>query len=413
MSGCPRRPRGELPVDELDAFAAVSELKTAAERQHYLDELGGSNPSVRARVEILLKSSHEAASFLETSPAAKLGAAIDLSRTEQLGAQIGPYRLVERLGEGGMGVVYLAEQSKPVERRVALKILKPGMDSRHVLDRFEAERQALAMMDHPNIARVLDAGETETGRPYFVMELVSGVPLTSYCDDKLLPVPDRLRLMISVCQAIHHAHQKGIIHRDIKPTNVLVTEYDGQPVPKVIDFGIAKAIQTRKFSEGVPAQTTIGQVIGTLEYMSPEQAELNPLDIDTRSDIYALGVLLYELLTGTTPFDRQQFAQAGFHETLRIIREEEPTKPSVKLTTSKSLPSAAASRQTEPARLTKTIRGELDWVVMKALEKDRNRRYESAADFAADIQRYLSDEPVQACPPSVAYRLRKFARRNT
>src|SRR5262249_35863954 len=276
--------------------------------------------------------------------------------------------------------------------------------------RFEAERQALALMDHPNIAKVLDAGATKSGRPYFVMDLVKGVPITQYCDEKHLSLRERLNLMLPVCQAVQHAHQKGIIHRDIKPTNVLVAEYDNQAVPKVIDFGVAKAT-AQKLTQRTMF-TEFGQVIGTVEYMSPEQAKLNQLDIDTRSDIYSLGVLLYELLTGSTPFAQKRLREAAFDEVLRIIREEEPPKPSTKLSSSDKLPSIAANRHTEPARLTKEGRGELDWLAMKSLDKDRNRRYETAAGLADDLQRYLSNQPVQACPPSISYRTRKFVHRN-
>jgi len=309
-----------------------------------------------------------------------------------------------------MGVVYMAEQTEPVERRVALKIIKPGMDTKQVISRFEAERQALAMMDHPNIARVLDAGTTDSGRPYFVMELVKGIPVTQYCDQEHLSVRERLELFVPICQAIQHAHQKGIIHRDVKPTNILVARYDGKPMPKVIDFGVAKATSQRLTEKTMFTQ--YGQIVGTIEYMSPEQAEFNQLDIDTRSDIYSLGVLLYELLTGETPFDKQRLHSAAFDELLRIIREEEPPRPSTKLSSSQSLPNTAVNRKIEPKKLSLLVRGELDWIVMKALEKDRNRRYETATSFAADIQHYLNDEAVVACPPSTAYRFRKFARRN-
>ena len=310
-----------------------------------------------------------------------------------------------------MGVVYLAEQAKPVRRTVALKIIKPGMDTGQVIARFEAERQALALMDHPNIAKVLDAGATDTGRPYFVMELVKGVPITDYCDTVHLTPKERLELFIPVCQAIQHAHQKGIIHRDIKPSNVLVAMDDGKPVPKVIDFGVAKAIDQRLTERTLFTQH--GAIVGTLEYMSPEQAELSGLDIDTRSDIYALGVLLYELLTGSTPLEKETVRQAAYAEILRRIREEEPPKPSTRLSESGDrLASLAAQRRTEPARLAKQVRGELDWIVMKALEKDRTRRYETANGFARDIQRYLDGDPVEAGPPSASYRLRKFARKH-
>ena len=309
-----------------------------------------------------------------------------------------------------MGIVYMAQQERPVQRTVALKIIKPGMDSTQVIARFEAERQALALMDHPNIAKVLDAGTTDSGRPYFVMELVKGIPIIQYADEHRLTPRQRLELFIPVCQAVQHAHQKGIIHRDLKPTNVLVADYDDHPVPKVIDFGVAKAIGQHLTERTMFTQ--FGQVVGTIEYMSPEQAKLNQLDIDTRTDIYSLGVLLYELLTGETPFDRQRLRSAAFDEMLRIIREEEPPKPSTRLSSSESLPSIAAQRQLEPKKLTTLVAGELDWIVMKWLEKDRNRRYETANAFAADLERYLHDEPVQACPPSAAYRFRKFVRRN-
>jgi len=323
---------------------------------------------------------------------------------------IGRYKLLESIGEGGHGTVYMAEQTAPVQRKVALKIIKAGMDTRQVIARFEAERQALALMDHPNIAKVFDAGVTESGKPYFVMELVKGVPITGYCDEKRLTPRDRLELFVQVCQAVQHAHQKGIIHRDLKPSNVLVALYDGKPVPKIIDFGVAKATGQRLTEKTM--FTGFGDVIGTPEYMSPEQAELNQLDIDTRSDIYSLGVLLYELLTGSPPFSHKELEKAGMLEMLRVIRECEPTKPSTKLSTAEGLPTLAANRSTEPARLTKLVRGELDWIVMKALEKDRSRRYETANGLAMDLQRYLTDEPVQACPPSATYRLRKFVRRN-
>src|SRR5712692_932930 len=325
--------------------------------------------------------------------------------TESRATRIGPYKLLQRLGEGGMGSVWMAEQTGPVRRKVALKVIKPGMDSANVLARFEAERQALALMDHANIAKVFDAGATEAGRPYFVMELVKGIPFTKYCDEQRLSIRERLELFIPVCQAIQHAHQKGIIHRDLKPSNVLVAQYDGQPVPKVIDFGVAKAMG-QLFTE-------CGAVIGTLEYMSPEQAEFNQLDIDTRSDIYSLGVLLYQLLTGTTPLSRESVQKGALDELLRCIREQEPPRPSTRLSESKdALPGISAQRQLDPAQLTRLVRGDLDWIVMKALEKDRNRRYETANSLAIDVQRYLADEAVQACPPSAGYRFRKFVRRN-
>ena len=324
---------------------------------------------------------------------------------------IGPYKLLEKVGEGGMGEVWMAEQSEPIRRKVALKIIKAGLDSKQVLARFEAERQALALMDHPNIARVLDAGSTPDGRPYFAMELVKGVPLTKFCDDQRLSIRERLELFMPVCQAIQHAHQKGIIHRDIKPTNVLVALYDGKPVPKVIDFGIAKATGQQLTEKTL--FTNFGAVVGTLEYMSPEQAELNQLDIDTRSDIYSLGVLLYELLTGTTPLTRETLKQAAFDEVLRRIRTEEPPRPSTRLSESRErLSDISAQRKLEPVQLVNLIRTDLDWIAIKALEKDRNRRYESTTSLATDIHRYLADAPVVARPPSNLYRFQKLVRRN-
>jgi len=400
----------------MDSNKAQSIFTTAVENHapdewaKFLDDACGENAELRGRVELLLKAHQGEDSFLDRGDEDEPDATIDQPITEKAGMEIGPYKLLQQIGEGGFGVVYMAEQSEPVERRVALKIIKPGMDTRQVIARFEAERQALAMMDHPNISKVLDAGTTESGRPYFVMELVKGIPITKYCDQQHLTPKERLDLFIPICQAVQHAHQKGIIHRDLKPSNVLIALYDDRPVPKVIDFGVAKAT-SQKLTEKTMF-THYGQIVGTLEYMSPEQANLNQLDIDTRSDVYSLGVLMYELLTGATPFDRQRLRTAAFDEMMRIIREEEPPKPSTRLSTSESLPSVAASRHTEPKKLSTLVRGELDWIVMKALEKDRTRRYETANGLANDIQRYLDDEPVVACPPSASYRFRKFARRN-
>jgi serine/threonine protein kinase/tetratricopeptide (TPR) repeat protein len=371
------------------------------------------DPDRRRKVEDLLAAHDRAGGVLDapvnTGP-------FDATTT---GTVIGPYKLLQRIGEGGMGAVWMAEQDQPVRRRVALKLIKPGMDSAQVIARFEAERQALALMDHQNIARVFDVGTVPpgahatglAGKPYFVMELIRGEPITNYCDANHLTPQERLELFVPVCQAVQHAHQKGVIHRDLKPSNVLVTLYDGRPVPKVIDFGVAKALHQRLTDKTM--FTEFGAAIGTLEYMAPEQAELSHLDVDTRSDIYSLGVLLYELLTGSTPLDRKRLRSAAYDEMLRMIREEEPPKPSTRLSQSgEKLPSIAAQRRTEPAKLSKLVRGEIDWIVMKALEKDRGRRYETANSFARDVQRYLADEPVEACPPTAGYRVRKFVRRN-
>ena len=328
------------------------------------------------------------------------------------GDTIGRYTLRETIGEGGFGVVYMCEQFEPVHRKVALKVIKVGMDTREVIARFDAERQALALMDHPNIARMHEAGATENGRPYFVMELVQGVPITDYCDQCSLTTRERLELFISVCQAVQHAHLKGVIHRDIKPTNVLVAMQDGCPAPKVIDFGVAKAINQRLTEHTLV--TAFAHMVGTPMYMSPEQAELSPLGVDTRSDIYSLGVLLYQLLTGTTPFDTNRLKTAAYDELRRIIREEDPPRPSARISTltAEVATTVAERRRTDSRRLFQTIRGDLDWIVMKAIEKDRTRRYETASALVADTTRYLQEEPVEACPPSAVYRLRKFARRN-
>jgi tetratricopeptide (TPR) repeat protein len=391
-------------------FHAARDIPDPVRRREYVREACGGDEARIALVEALLAAADRTDSLLDRPFAGTAEATIDQPATESPGIVIGPYKLVEPIGEGGMGSVWMAQQTEPVRRLVAVKLIKAGMDSRQVIARFEAERQALALMDHPNIARVLDGGTTGGGRPYFVMDLVKGMPITRYCDEHRLTPRQRLELFIPVCQAVQHAHQKGIIHRDLKPSNVLVALYDGRPVPKIIDFGIAKAAGQQLTDKTLV--TGFGAIVGTLEYMSPEQAEVNQLDIDTRSDIYSLGVLLYELLTGSPPFRRTELTRAGMLEMLRVIREQEPSRPSTKLSTAEGLPTLAANRGMEPSRLTRLLRGELDWIAMKALEKDRNRRYETANGFAMDVLRYLADEAVQACPPSAWYRLRKFARRN-
>ncbi len=399
----------DAKADAKAIFLEALECKGALELMRFLDQACGADAVLRGRVEELLRAHQNAGAFL--GGAEQEDTTRDRPIAERPGTIIGPYKLLEQIGEGGFGVVFMAEQTQPLRRKVALKVLKPGMDTRQVVARFEAERQALAIMDHPHIAKVLDGGATETGRPYFVMELVRGVPITEFCDHNLLTPRQRLELFIPVCQAIQHAHQKGIIHRDLKPSNVLVSRHDTTPVVKVIDFGVAKALGQVLTDKTL--FTGIAQMIGTPLYMSPEQAGMSDLDIDTRSDIYSLGVLLYELLTGTTPFDKGRFTQAAQDDIRRIIREEEPPRPSTRLSDSKeTLASISALRGMEPAKLTKLVRGELDWIVMKALDKDRNRRYETANSIAADIERYLKDEPVQACPPGAGYRIRKFVSRN-
>jgi serine/threonine protein kinase len=408
-----------LSVDTI--FCAAIAMASEAERAAYIAQACGDDPELRGRVERLVEAHFRAGNFLEP-PAGPAAEAASLSfpfpeppvaggGEERPGTVIGPYKLLEQIGEGGFGVVFMAEQQQPVRRRVAVKVLKPGMDTRRVVARFEAERQALALMDHPHIAHVFDGGTTASGRPYFVMELVKGIPITDYCDQSQLTVPERLGLFVSVCQAVQHAHQKGIIHRDLKPSNILVTLHDGTPVVKVIDFGVAKALGQQLTDKTL--FTGFAQMVGTPLYMSPEQAALSGLDVDTRSDIYSLGVLLYELLTGTTPFDQKRFLEAGYDEVRRILREEEPPKPSTRISTlGETAAAVSAQRRSDPRRLRQFFRGELDWIVMKALEKDRSRRYETAGAFAADVERYLHDEPVQACPPSRWYRLRKRLRKH-
>jgi serine/threonine protein kinase/tetratricopeptide (TPR) repeat protein len=403
-------PSNSLSLESI--FFTALEMGGVEDRDAFLNEACGGDKRLRRQVERMLAAQPRAGGFLE-SPAVKIDRCVELPpHAEAPGTIIGRYKLVEEIAEGGMGIVYLAEQQQPVRRKVALKIVKPGMDTREVIRRFEAERQALAMMDHPNIAKVFDAGETESGRSYFVMELVRGIPLTEYCDRHELPVRERLELFVPVCQAVHHAHQKGIIHRDIKPSNAMVALYDGRAVPKVIDFGIAKALDVPLTERTL--FTHFGQMVGTPLYMSPEQAEAGDLDIDTRSDVYSLGVMLYELLTGSTPFDGERVKKSGYDEIRRMIREDEPQSPSTRVNTlaADADTKVFAWRKSDPARLSGLLRGDLDCIVMKALEKDRRLRYGTAADFAHDIEHYLADEPIEARSPGLGARLAKWGRRH-
>ena len=433
----------DQPLNDVKAiFIAALDHEPGEARSAYLANACGDNEALRRRVEALLLAHDRAdeglgpTGALESAPTS-IDSHADQPATEAMGIRpprpdghpspisvtadfqsdakpnvliAGRYTLQEKIGEGGMGEVWVAKQSEPVKRKVALKLIKTGMDSRAVIQRFEQERQALALMDHPNIAKVLDAGLTPSGQPFFVMELVNGLPLNKFCDELKLTPKERLELFVPICQAVQHAHQKGIVHRDLKPANILITMVDAKPVPKVIDFGVAKATAGKLTEESLSTQ--FGAVVGTLEYMSPEQASFTGEDIDTRADIYSLGVILYELLTGLRPIDAARLKKAALTEMIRIIREEEPSKPSTRLSTDASLPSLAAMRQTEPRKLMTMLRGELDWVVMKCLEKHRERRYETASALARDIQRYLADEAVEARPPSTAYRLQKFVSRH-
>jgi serine/threonine protein kinase len=402
-------------MSDLEIFTNALEKSIGEPREAYLTEVCGADVAQRQRVEDLLKRHEHVGDFLER-PATNIPSTLHVKAFEPesinlIGSEIaGRYKILEHLGEGGMGSVYVATQMEPVRRKVAIKIIKLGMESTQILSRFDSERQVLALMDHPNIARIYDGGLTVERRPYFVMELVNGLSLISFCDQTRLGIKDRLELFAQVCQAVQHAHQKGIVHRDLKPSNILVTMIDGKPVPKVIDFGIAKAIGDNLADGSMITQ--FGAVVGTLEYMSPEQASFSNVDVDTRADIYSLGVILYELLTGLKPFDSKRFQHAALDEMMRIIREDEPRRPSTRLSTAESLPAIAAYRHIEPKRLTALLRGDLDWVVMKCLEKNRERRYESASSLVKDIQNYLNHQPVQASPPSSVYRLKKWVRRN-
>src|SRR5437016_1472870 len=399
---------------DIEVFTEAVQLPIP-ERAAFLDRACPGDEDLRRRIEALLRSNERAGDFLEEAPTGSIGERrAKVAAGEKPGDRVGRYKLLQEIGEGGCGVVFVAEQEEPIRRRVALKVIKPGMDTKSVIARFEAERQTLALMDHPNIAKIFDAGATESGHPYFAMELINGIKITEYCDANLLTTEDRLKLFVQVCQAVQHAHQKGIIHRDIKPSNILVTQItENTPLPVIIDFGIAKATTNQQLTDKT-LFTAFEMLIGTPAYMSPEQAALASVDVDTRTDIYSLGVLLYELLAGSTPFDTGELLKSGLDEIRRVIREAEPVRPSTRLSklTDADLTTVAQRRHSEAPKLIRAVRGDLDWIAMKALEKDRTRRYETANGMAADVKRYLNNEPVVARPPSSAYRFQKAIRRN-
>ena len=408
-------------MNELDLFAAVIAIAEPGERAALLERECAGRPDLRNRIDQLVSAHFKSNALLDvpqTDQTTRHASPGSETASLPIAAEVpgtiiaGRYKLLQQIGEGGMGSVWMADQTEPVKRRVAVKLIRVERgQSRTILSRFEAERQAIAVMDHPHIAKLLDAGTTAEGSPFFVMELVKGIPLNDYCDEHKLSIRDRLQLFMQICSAVQHAHQKGIIHRDLKPTNILVENHDDKPVPKVIDFGLAKATSGLQLSEHT-LFTAFGSVMGTPLYMAPEQANFSAVDIDTRADVYALGVILYELLTGTTPITRESMKKAALDEMLKLIREQDAPTPSSRLSTSESQPSIAANRQMEPQKLGRFVKGELDWIVMKALSKERDRRYETATGFARDIERFLSNEAVAAGPPSTSYRLRKFVRRN-